>query len=146
MQKHQLSERIFEWALRYAEGFPLVKQLGILPAKKYVMYLSALPVEKAVVASRSLVKRMNEPMLFQRQPELTEAELAFVNDYRCRDGMGSRITSELERIQSDSAPRRTQEMRKVLKRILLERLAHCVVPRSTRAEPCGFKAWTSEEL
>src|ERR1700757_1463987 len=102
----ELRQRIVDWAFRDAErellcGFPLVRKLDTVPARKYILYLNVLPPERSIMASRVLVRRMNEPMLLRRQPKLSEQEMALLSNFLGQgEGLGSQMVKLVEDIPS----------------------------------------------
>ncbi len=118
--KEEIAQRLMDWAFtdaqrEFSSGFPLVRLLDTQPAKKYLSYLTSLPTDQVTFAIRTLVRRTNEPTLFGRHAQLSEREIALVNDYLGR-------TSTVNEIPDPNPPKRTTGMRKALRRTLTERL------------------------
>ena len=80
------AERLYQWSFQDAERelrehFPLVARVNGANAAKYVRFFSQLAPKAVPIASRALVKRMNQPLLLRQQASLTEEEEKYVQAF-----------------------------------------------------------------
>lgn len=122
-----IATRLYEWSLNDAERerkekFPLVGRIKGHNAAKYIRFFSQIAPADIPVASRALVKRMNQPLLLRQKPILTAEEQSQVQQYLQFEELqgpfgGRMIAADTE----DGRAVRTREMRKALKGLIKER-------------------------
>jgi len=104
------------------EGFPLVTRIKGINAARYLGFFSQLPAADIALASRVLVKRMNQPVLLRQKPTLAPEEEKYLQAYlqfgEVHGPGGVRMV-----VADPEEPRavQTRELRKALKGLIKER-------------------------
>ena len=104
------------------EGFPLVTRIKGINAARYLGFFSQLPSTDASLASRVLVKRMNQPVLLRQKPVLTPAEEKYLQAYlQFGDVSGPGGVRMVVGDPEEPRAVQTRELRRALKGLIKER-------------------------
>lgn len=143
---HVIAERIYDWSFVDAErelreDHPFVKRVKGGNAEKYVRFFSRLDPQEASVASRALVKRMNQPVLLgQKKTDLTEAERKYVQAYLQFEEVALPGGLRMPGSPSDPKAAWTVELRRALKALVKDRF----LPKFGAPERLSANEWVYE--